>query len=230
MSYSEQQAFDACADEPSTIFTFIKTGEFEVVEKLLDNNVVSVNTTDGVGNDVLTRLLKSKQYDLVIKFMKKRNWDVNHQNVEGNTFGHILALDNSIGALKVVEQLKKKTNFTPNIKNIKGETILDSAINNNYLYTTFKILEDKRCDDIDLLTFKKLYDMCVKNTYYGKYSKLNNLEVIVENLEKKDLEPNMKKVIEDISDNMDTIKVEILKNRSSIVERIINSSLAEATI
>ena len=40
----------------------------------------------------------------------------------------------------------------------------------------------------------------------------------------------MKKVIEDISDNMDTIKVEILKNRSSIVERIINSSLAEATI
>ena len=63
MSYSEQQAFDACADEPSTIFTFIKTGEFEVVEKLLDNNVVSVNTTDGVGNDVLTRLLKSKQYD-----------------------------------------------------------------------------------------------------------------------------------------------------------------------
>ena len=162
--------------------------------------------------------------------MKKRNWDVNHQNVEGNTFGHILALDNSIGALKVVEQLKKKTNFTPNIKNIKGETILDSAINNNYLYTTFKILEDKRCDDIDLFTFKKLYDMCVKNTYYGKYSKLNNLEVIVESLEKKDLDPDMKKVIGDISNNMDTIKTEILKNNSSIIEKIINSSLAEATI
>ena len=162
--------------------------------------------------------------------MKKRNWDVNHQNVEGNTFGHILALDNSVGALKVVEQLKKKKKFTPNIKNNKGETILDSAINNNYLYTTFKILEDKRCNDIDLLTFKKLYNMCVKNTYYGSYSKLNNLEVIVENLEKKELEPSMKKVLDDINDNMDTIRVEIMKNRSSIIEKIINSSLVEATI
>ena len=95
MSYSEQQALDACTDEPSTIFTFIKSGELEIVEKLLDDNVVSVNTVDGVGNDIVTRLLKAKQYDLVIKFMKKRNWDVNHQNVEGNTFGHILALDNA---------------------------------------------------------------------------------------------------------------------------------------
>ena len=229
MSYSEQQAIDACTDEPSTIFTFIKSGEFEIVEKLLDNNIVSVNTIDGVGNDIVTRLLKAKQYELVIKFMKKRNWDVNHQNVEGNTFGHILALDNSVGALKVVEQLKKKINFTPNLKNNKGETILDSAINNNYLYTTFKILEDKRCNDINLFTFKKLYNMCVKNTYYGSYSKLNNLEVIVGNLEKKDLEPNMKKVINDINDNMDTIKFEIMKNKSSLIENIINSSLVEAT-
>ena len=28
-------------------------------------------------------------------------------------------------------------------KNNKGETVLDSAINNNYIYTVFKILEDK---------------------------------------------------------------------------------------
>ena len=229
MSYSEQQAFDACADEPSAIFTFIKNGEIELVEKLLDENIVSVNTIDGVGNDVITRLLKSKQYDLVIKFMKKRNWDVNHQNVEGNTFGHILVLDNSVGALRVMEQLIKKKNFTPNIKNNKGETMLDRAINNNYIYTVFKILEDKRCNDIDLITFKKLYKTCIRNSYYGKYSKLNNLEVIVDNLDKKELEPDVRKIIDVINDNMEYIKTEIMRDRSSILENIINSTMNEAT-
>ena len=40
----------------------------------------------------------------------------------------------------------------------------------------------------------------------------------------------MKKVIEVINNNMDTIKTEILRNRSSILESIINSGLNEATI
>lgn len=230
MLFSEQQAVDVCSEEPSLIFSLIKRCNFEVVEKLLEENKVNVNTCDGVGNDVVTRLLKAKQYDLVIKFMKKRNWDVNHQNVEGNTFGHILALDNSVGALKVVEQLKKKKNFTPNIKNNKGETVLDKAINNNYIYTAFKILEDKRFDDIDLVTFKKLCDTCVKNSYYGKYSRLNNLEVIVDNLVKKQLEPTMKKLIDVIVENMDIIKVDILRDRSAVLENIINATVMEATI
>lgn len=230
MFYSEEQAVDVCTDEPSLIFYFIKNGEFELVERLINDNIVNVNICDGAGNDVLTRLLKAKQYDLVIDVMKKRNWDVNHQNIEGNTFGHILALDNSVGALKVVEQLKKKKNFTPNIKNNKGETILDRAINNNYIYTTIKILEDKRCDEIDLYTFKKLYDVCIKSSLYGKYSKLNNLEVIVDSLGKKELEPAMKKVIDEICENMEMIKVEIMKNKSSRIESIINSTLSEATI
>ena len=137
-------------------------------------------------------------------------------------------MDNSVGALKVVEQLIKKKNFTPNIKNNKGETILDRAINNNYIYTAFKILEDKRFNVIDLFTFKKLCNVCVKNSYYGKYSKLNNLKVIVENLGKKDLEPVMKQLITKINNNMEVIKVEILKDRSFILESIINSSLNES--
>ena len=230
MLYSEQQAVDVCSEEPSLIFSLIKRCNFEVVERLLEDNKVNINTCDGAGNDVVTRLLKAKQYELVIKFMKKRNWDVNHQNVEGNTFGHILALDSSVGALKVVEQLKKKKNFSPNIKNNKGETVLDKAINNNYIYTAFKIFEDKRFDDIDLVTFKKLCDTCVKNSYYGKYSRLNNLEVIVDNLVKKQLEPTMKKLIDVIIENMDIIKVDILRDRSAVLENIINSTVMEATI
>ena len=230
MFYSEQQVVDACSGEPSLIFNVIKNGDFEIIEKLLEENKLNVNICDGVGNDLVTRLLKAKQYDLVIEVMKKRNWDVNHQNVEGNTFGHILVLDNSVGALRVMEQLIKKKNFTPNIKNNKGETMLDRAINNNYIYTVFKILEDKRFNDIDVVTFKKLYKVCIRSSYYGKYSKLNNLEVIVGNLEKKELEPSMKKIIEVINNNMEHIKTEIMKNKSSILENIINSTLSEATI
>ncbi|MDO5393567.1 MAG: hypothetical protein Q4F33_03105 [Mycoplasmatota bacterium] len=230
MLFSEQQAIDVCSEEPSLIFRLIKNSNFDLVEKLLDDNKVNVNTCDGAANDVVTRLLKAKQYDLVMKVMKKRNWDVNHQNVEGNTFGHILAMDNSVGALKVVEQLKKKKNFTPNIKNNKGETILDRAINNNYIYTAFKILEDKRFNDIDLVTFKKLCSACVNNSYYGKYSRLNNLEVIVENLVKKQLEPTMKKLVDIIVENMDIIKTDILRDRSAVLENIINLVVNEATI
>ena len=230
MFYSEQQVVDACTGEPSLVFNVIKNGDFEVIERLLDENKLNVNVCDGVGNDLVTRLLKSKQYDLVIEVMKKRNWDVNHQNIEGNTFGHILALDNSVGALRVMEQLIKKKNFTPNIKNNKGETMLDRAINNNYIYTVFKILEDKRFNDIDLVTFKKLYKVCIRNSYYGKYSKLNNLEVIVDNLCKKDLEPSLRKIIEVINENMEYIKTEIMRDRSSILESIINSSYEEATV
>ncbi len=230
MFYSEQQVVDACTGEPSLIFNVIKRGDFEIVEKLITENKININICDGAGNDVVTRLLKAKQYDLVIETMKKRNWDVNHQNVEGNTFGHVLVLDNSVGALRVMEQLIKKKNFTPNIKNDKGETMLDRAINNNYIYTVFKILEDKRFNDIDLVTFKKLYKACIRNSYYGKYSKLNNLEVIVGNLEKKELEPNMRRVIDVINDNMDNIKGEIMEDKSSILEKIINSSMSEATV
>ena len=40
MFYSEQQVVDACTGEPSQIFNVIKTGEFEIIEKLLrENNI-----------------------------------------------------------------------------------------------------------------------------------------------------------------------------------------------
>lgn len=225
MFKSDMEMLNACSDEPSLIFTLIKQGETEAIQLLIDNNKVNVNLCDSVGNDVVTRLLKARQYELVLQLMKKKNWDVNHQNVEGNTFGHILAQDNTPSSLKVVEQLIKKKNFMPNIKNAKGETILDKAINNNYICTTFKFLEDKRLNNIDILSFQKLFNACIKNSYYGKYSKLNNLEVIVNNLEKKDLMPNMRLLIENIKNNMEIIRKDILNNKSILLESIINSSL-----
>ncbi len=225
MLNSEQQMIDECIENPSLIFTLIKKGEFEIIEELVNGNNVNVNLVDGVGNDVVTRLLKSKQYDLVIQLMKKKNWNVNHQNNDGNTFAHILACDDSVAAIRVVEQLTKKKNFLPNIKNNKGETALDKSLNNNHLCTAFKILEDKRFNDIDISSFKNLYNVSIKNIYYGKYSKINNLDIIVENLEKKDLNDNMRDLISNISLNMEAIKYDIMNNKSNLLDSIINSHL-----
>lgn len=230
MFYDEQQAFDACSEDPLLIFTLIKLGHFEVVEALLEKNKVDVNLCDSVGNDVVVRLLKAKQYELVMKLMKKRSWNVNHQNVDGDTFGHILVLDNSVSALTLVAQLTKKKNYLPNIRNNKGETIFDRAVNNNYMMTAFKILEDKRFNNISVLSFKRLCHASIKNVYYGKYSKLNNLEVIVGSLEKKELVPSMQNLVNKINDNLDEIKNELMGNSYSVLEGIIDSSLEEGII
>ena len=221
---------DACKEDPSLIFTLIKQGDFEIVEELINNNLINVNIVDSVGNDVVTRLLKAQQYDLVFQLMKKRNWDVNHQNADGNTFAHVLANDDSLFTVKIAEQLIKKKNYIPDIKNNKGETPLDRSINNNYICTAFKLLGDKKYNDIDFSQFKNLFNVCIKNKYYGKYSKINNLEIMVENLEKKDLSPGLRKIIDNISDNMDLIKDDIMNNNNMILDTIINSFSEEINV
>ena len=214
---------DACKEEPSLVFTLIKQGDFDIVEELINENLINVNIVDSVGNDVVTRLLKAQQYDLVEQLMKKRNWDVNHQNADGNTFAHVLANDHSMFTVKIAEQLIKKKNYIPYVKNKKGETALDRSINNNYICTAFKFLADKKCNDIDVSQFKNLFNVCIRNKYYGKYSKINNLEIIVEKLEKKDLSPSLRQIINNISDNMDLIKDDIMNNKNLILDSIINS-------
>lgn len=214
-----------CMEEIPSVFTLLKLGEYEKVEDLVLNNQVNINMVDGVGNDLVCRLLKAKLYDLVLEVMKKRNWDVNHQNDEGNTFGHILAQDDSPMALKVVEQLTKKKNYLPNIKNNHGETAMDIALSNNYLCTAFKILEDKRFNDIDVFSFKNLFNVSIKNKLYGRYSMITNLNIIVENLEKKELDTPMKNLVDNIHINMEAIKKDFMNNRSSLLESIINNHL-----
>ena len=214
-----------CKEEPVPVFTLIKQGDFETIEDMIYHNQINVNEVDSVGNDVVTKLLKAKQYELVIELMKKRNWDVNHQNDDGDTFGHILACDDSLMAVKVMECLTKKKNYKPNIKNHQGNTAMDIAISNHYLCTAFKLLEDKRFNDIDVFSFKNLFDLCIKNKYLGKYSNITNLEIIVENLEKKELNLGMKNLVDHIQSNMDAIKRDFMNNRSSLLESIINRHL-----
>ena len=223
MFYDEVQAIKACEEEPSLIFELIKEGHYGLVNKLLSKKIVSINQTDNAGNDVLTKLLKVRQYDLVLKHMKNTDWDFNHQNYDGNTFGYYLVTINYVNVLDIIKQLKKNKDFSPNIKNKKGETLLDKSINENYIYTTLKILEDKRFNNIDIMSFKKIFDTYITNSSYGKYSKLDNLKSIVDMLEKKDsLLPNVKELVEEISNNMDTIKIDIMKNRYRRLEYMIN--------
>ena len=103
-------------EDPTLIFQYIRRGKYDLAFELVDKNIVNINTLDSIGNDVVVKLLKAKQYEYVIMLMKKKNWNVNNQNDEGNTFGHILAMDNSPMAVKVVDALTKKSNYIPNLK------------------------------------------------------------------------------------------------------------------
>ena len=231
MFYDEKQALKACEEEPSLIFELIKEGYYHLVDELISKNKVDINTVDVAGNDVVARLLKAKQYDLVLKFIRKRSWNLNHQNLDGNTIGHLLVKDTSVSALKILEHLTKNKKYLLNIKNKNGETVLDRAIHNQSAFQALKILEEKRFNNIDVLSFKGLYQLCIKNNYYGKYSKLTNLENIVGSLEKKEeLVPSMNKLLENIVNNMEAIKHDLMQNKFSVLDNMINSSLEEVIV
>ena len=227
---NSQEMISVCEEDPSYIFTLIKQEEFKIVGELIVGNVVNINYQDNLGNDVMTRLLKAKEYDLILILMKKKNWNVNNQNIEGNTFAHILASDDSIKAVEVFKELVKKTNFQPNIKNNNNETALDIAISNKYLCTAFKILEDKRFTDIDVYAFKNLFDISINNEDYGKYSKLTNLEIIIHSLEKKELIPRMRELIDIICANIEAIKRNIINNRVDLIDLFIDNTVKEVVL
>lgn len=230
MFYDEEKTIKACEENPALIFELIREEHFELVDKLLSKKKVNLNTTDSSGNDVVTRLLKAKRFDLVLKYMKNKEWNINHQNNEGNTFAHYLVSINYVYVVDIIKAIRRRKDFIPNLKNEKNETILDKSINENYIYTTLKILEDKRFNNIDVVSFKKLFNAYIKSSYYGKYSKLNNLQIIIVSLSKKDvLLPNMKQLLDEIKDNMDQIKTEIMSNKSKSLEKIIKKKLVEVS-
>ncbi|MBQ2639820.1 MAG: hypothetical protein IJF92_03560 [Bacilli bacterium] len=223
MTVNQKEIIKSCEDEPLLIFNLIKTEKFYLVDELITKNSSLINTCDYAGNNVMMRLLKAKEYGLVLKYMSKRNWNVNHQNLDGNTIGHILAKDSSIQALKIVDKLTKKTNYMANIRNKKGKTALDIAINSNYTAVAFKFLSNKKFDNIDMISFMNLYNTYIKNNYYGKYSKLSNLEIIIKSLKKKELCPILRDLINKIIENIDNIKNDIIKGSGLFLDNIINS-------
>lgn len=227
MFYDEKQAIEKVEEEPSQIFNLIDEGHLELVDKILRKKSTDINLVNTNEEDILSYLLKKNHYDLVLKHMKKKEWDVNHQDKNGNTFAHILVTKKYLEVIDIIKQLHKNKNFLPNIRNKKGETILDRSINNNYIYTTVKILEDQRFNNIDLVSFKNLYEKYIKNDNYGTYSKMNNLEVIVDNLKEKELLPKLTKIINSLTNNFEEVKKLVKMGDIKTLDNMIYGVLTE---
>lgn len=225
MFYEEKQAIKLCEEDPSQIFNLIDEGHFDLFEKIMDRRNVSVNETDDNGNNIVMYLFKKGKYDLVLKLLRKRDLNINHQNNEGNTLAHLVVTKQYLEVLDIINALRSNKKFTPNIRNNKGETILDLSMNSSCAYTSMKILEDDRFNNIDLVSFKHLYNNYIKSNEYGVYSKMNNLEVIVDNLKERDLLPKVHKVIEIIIRNFEEIKRLIKENNIKAVDKILYKTL-----
>jgi len=225
MFYSILQAESLCDSDPSLIFSLINEQDMDVVNKVISKENFDFKTTDENGNNVVMYLLKNKQYDLVLKYIDKV--DLNHQNNDGDTIAHILVGINYVNVKEILEYVLNNKDFIPNIKNKLGETILDKSIKNNYLYTTIKILEDKRFNSIDVYSFKNLYETYIKSNNYGTYSKLSNLEVILDNLETKSLMPRMEKLLKLIQNNMELIKNDFHLSKTEELDNLINLVIME---
>lgn len=227
MFYDELKTINACDEDPSLIFLLLKEDHIELIDKILSRKTFDINVVDEQGNNILTRLLKKGYYDVVLAHMKDKRWDINHQNNDGDTFAHILVSMNYVNVVDIIKVLRKNKNFLPNIKNNEGDTILDKSIKNSYIYTTAKILEDKRFNNIGIISFKKLYDTYIKTNNYGKYTRLNNLDMIIDNLENKEISPKVKTIIDSVKENYEKIKEEFINNKTDSIDDIVNSVLFE---
>lgn len=222
--YDKKETIKLCKKNPKIIFELINEKYTDVVEEIINSNKEIINLCDNNGNSVMMDLLVKKEYDLILKCVKYRKWDINYRNNDGNTFTHLLLSHEYLSIAKILEVIIKNKNFIPNIKNKNKETILDIAIKNERLCGVNRILEDKRFYDIDIVSFKFLFDKYINNSYYGKYSKLNNLELVINSLEKKErLKPRMKKVINYIKNNIDVIKNDLLKNNSNNLDNFLET-------
>ena len=227
MFYDVGQAVSLCSNDNSLIFKLIKEDEKCVVRRVLEEPHFNYNICDANGNSLIMWLLKGKYYDELLKILDNPKVDINHQNNEGDTFAHMLVMVNYLEVKEIIEKLLKRVEFMPNIKNNKGETILDKSINNNYIYTTAKILSDRRFNNINMVSFKNLYDTYIKSNNYGKYSKLDNLTLIVNNLQRKDLNEHLSLLISLFRRNRKVIYEEITNSDTSRMDFLIDYVVKE---
>ena len=225
MFYDEIQAIEKCEEEPSQIFNLIDEGHLDTVDKIFRKKWATVNITNEHDDDILSYLLINGHYETVLKLMKKKDWNVNHQNKDGNTFAHILVSKRYLDVIDITKELYKNKSFIPNIRNKNGETILDISLYKDNIYTAIKILKDKRFNNFDLMSFKTLYEKYVKDEKYGIYSKMDNLELIVDSLKDRQLLPKLNKLIENLINNFDSIKKSMKQGNIELLDSVIYNGL-----
>ena len=228
MFYDIDKAIDACEEEPSLVFVAIKNNYRDVYEKVIEKENFNFNLVDLDGNNVLMRLLRNKDYDLISKYISDPKISINHQNNNGDTFMHLLVSHNYVDIKEIFEKVLKRVDFLPNIKNNNNESILDKSINNNYIYTVIKILSDNRFNSIGLYSFKNLYDTYIKSNNYGTYSKLNNYVLIFDNLKRKSLMSSMSKLIITLKSKEKLILNDLGESKLDNLDKIINHAIEEA--
>ena len=227
MFYDETKTINACDNDPALIFELLKEEHMELLDRILSRKSFDINVVDNEGNNILMKLLKKGYFDIVMKHLKNKDLDINHQNNLGNTLSHILLSINNIKTVDIYKEIRKNKKFNPNIKNYEGETILDISIKNESTYITSKILWDSRFNEVGLASFKKYYDAYIKNSAYGKYSKLCNLELIVGSLSVRDLTPKVKKIIDYFRENFDIIKEEVINNKTKSMDVYLDEVIFE---
>ena len=225
MFYDETKTIIACDNDPVLIFELLKEEHMEMIDKMLSRKQFDINVLDNDGNNILMKLLKKGQFKMVLKHLKNKRLDINHQNNDGNTLAHILMSIKNIKIVDIYNELRKNKKFDPNIKNNEGETILDISIKNESTYMTSKILWDSRFNEVGVLSFKKYYDAYIKNSAYGKYSKLCNLELIVGTLSIRDVSPKVKMIIDYLKKNIDTIKEDFKNNKTKSIDLYLDEVL-----
>lgn len=225
MFYDETKTINACDADPTLIFELLKEDHLELLDRIISKKNFDINTVDNEGNNILMKLLKKGQFNLVTKHLKNKRLNINHQNSEGNTLAHILLSINSLRIVDIFNEIRKNKNFDPNIKNNDGETILDISIKTENTYITSKILWDKRFNEVGVVSFKKYYDAYIKNSAYGKYAKICNLELIVGSLSIREVSPKVKKIITYLKDNFDTIREEVKNNKTKFIDGYLNEVL-----
>lgn len=224
--YDEQKAIAECDETPSTIFLILKEGHIDLVEKILSKKKIDLNIIDEGGDNILMKLLKKGHVKLVLNYIKDKNWNVNHQNNEGDTFAHILVSFSNPLVIDVLKVIQKNPEFIPNIKNNRGETILDKSLAIGYASATFNILEDERFSEIGVLSFMNLYKRFIKTKEYGKYTKMTTIEIIIDSLEDKEVSPKIKDIIYYLKSNFDEIKKDVFSNKTKKLDKYVLNVLS----
>lgn len=225
MFYDENKTIESCDNDPTIAFQLLLEEHIDLLDKIISRKTFDINVVDKDGSNIIMKLLKKGYFDIVLKHLKDKRLDINHQNNDGDTLAHILLSMKNIKVVDVFNELKKIKGFIPNIKNNNDETILDKSIKNGSTYITSKILSDKRFTEVGVVSFKNYYDTYIKNNSYGKYTKLSNLDLLLGNLEDKEVSPKVKKIIMYLKDNYDLIKEEVINNKTKSMDTYLKEVL-----
>ena len=222
--FTSDQAIKAIEEDPSIIFELIKTDNDELLNHMLDESLIDVNLVSSNNDSLAIKLLKSAKYELVLKVIKNKNWNVNYQNDDKETFGHILAKINNVAVVPVFKELKKNKNFDINLRNKDDKTIFDISVESHNSYVSTKIIEDERFNDINIFEFLKFYETYIDTNEYGKYSKINMIESIL-TMDGRYVNTRMQELLNHLKDNVKNIKKDIENDDYNLLKSIIKECI-----